>query len=366
MRADSSAGPILVLSSRARFEALAGPVPARLEDRFRFVKPGLGRTATRGLHGARLVVSKSYSRSAVNRWILAARRSGVPTLLLVDGPLEWANVFSNPSLPAWVVREGGGLYQPIVHDGVATIGEAQARVVEGWNRGRGVRFVSYANRRIRSASSGPVRTEEFDLLLTSARTAAFDREERLALGGALERVARVISEGGHRVLVRLFDPVLRRRVKRILPNARYEEQGSSGDAIARTRAVIGTPSSVLLEAMVRDRPTATLDFRGTPRFYETGWRIDPTSNVAETLRSLLAGGAVGMAQQHSSIRENVSDQDFYAICDGVLAGELLREPRRFDREDEAFEAALARSELRLGTWWRAGRRRLGDDAGASW
>ncbi len=140
----------LVLSSQRSFEAFTGPVPANLHDRYVFLKPDREVRILAALPTARLVISQSYPRPEVNRFIFEARRQGVPTLLLVDGPLEWSNVHANPSLRQPGAEAARALFQPIVHDAVATIGSAQSRFIESLNSGRGIAFMSYANQRIRT------------------------------------------------------------------------------------------------------------------------------------------------------------------------------------------------------------------------
>ena len=168
---------IVVLASRRGFESLVGRLPAGWRGRVRFVKPKAFRRVQASLDAARLVVSKSTLRPEVIRPILAARRAGVPTLLLVDGPLEWSNLHAHPRLGS---AGFDALYDPVVHDAVAPIGDPQRRWIEAHNAGRGVAFMPYACRRIRT---DPPRRRApgapgFDFLLATARTPWFGDDER--------------------------------------------------------------------------------------------------------------------------------------------------------------------------------------------
>lgn len=335
-------GLYLVLASRRAFEAFVGSVPEAIAERFRFLKPGRAAQIRGLLPECRLVISKSYRRAEINRWIFEARRLGVPTLLLVDGPFEWANLYRKPSLASLrariVVR---GLFEPIAHDAVATIGEAQTDWIAQRNPDRGVVFMSYSNRRIRNAQAErPVAADadwEFDFLVTTAKTPWFDERERTALLAVLSACGRALEAAGHRTLVRIFDDDLRDTIRSAAPSCRFDTEGSFGEALARSRCVLGTPSSVILEAMQHDRPTGLLMFRDSPLFYQTGWLLGCQADWTQSFRSMLAREPQRMALQRDTLRANVSEQDFFEHCERIDAGDLLAAPRPFDAADLAFE-----------------------------
>jgi len=350
----NQAGPWLVLSSKRAFEAFAGPVPQRLRERYVFLKPERGARIRALLPEARLVLSQSYPRPEVNRWIFEARRCGVPTLLLVDGPLEWSNVFANPSLSQAGAGAARALFDPLVHDAVATIGEAQTRFIADRNPNRSIAYMSYANHRIRTSPPSPTAdgserghpvdraNRPFDFLLTTARTTAFDERERASLEGALVACAAALGEARHRTLVRIFDDRTRRSVERAMPDATIDTTGDFRDTLARCHCVIGTPSSVLLEAMHHDHPTATLLFRDGPLFYSTGWLLGGFSDWRTSFASMLARDPDRMALQRRSVRENLSELDFHEQIEDFMQGDVLRVPRPLDALDLEFENQVLR------------------------
>jgi hypothetical protein len=337
----------LVLAARKSFEALVGPVPKELAARFRFVKPRHTARVEALLPESRLVISKSYTRPESNCSVFAARRAGVPTLLLVDGPLEWANLYSNPSLSR-LGGEATGLYEPIVHDAVATIGHAQQRWIAARNADRGVAFVNYANRRIQTDRVGlpTSSTPDFDFLLTTAKTAAFGADEHRTLESMLRACCAALEAAGHQTLVRTFDARLDASLRSSVSPAliRLDTRGSSREALSRARCVIGTSSSVLLEAMHHEKPTAVLDFRGTPLFYRGGWQLDRRTAWAACFSSMLEAPPSRMKAQRESLRANLSDRDFFSVCHRVDRGEFLLSPRPFDTRDLAVEVGIRKHE----------------------
>jgi len=342
----------LVLASRAGFEDLAGPIPERLEALFRFAKPNETLRIEKILPDCRLVISKSYLRPPVHRWIFEARRRGIPTLLLVDGPLEWSNVYRSPSLRRRMGAGQSGLFEPIIHDAVAGIGSSQIRWIDDRNAGRGIELMSYSNHRIRTRTrpiGDPERAGELDFLVTTARRPYFDEAERQALTRCLLDACEALSAGGYRYALRLFDRPLREALRRRRPDLQMESKGSFTAALARTACVIGTPSSVLLEAMQHGKPTGTLIFRDTPLFYQTGWLLGGKSDWRASLESMLRREPERMEFQARSLRENLSEQDFFAYCDRIRAGQTLARPRPLDAADLEFE----NRSLRRLLGWRA-------------
>ncbi|HKK51120.1 MAG TPA: hypothetical protein VKA74_06015 [Myxococcota bacterium] len=355
----TSEGLFLVLASRRAFEAFVGPIPERLASIFRFAKPNEEIRIRSLLADCRLVISKSYLPPPTHRWIFEARRRGVSTLLLVDGPLEWSNLYRSPSLVRRMGPGQVGLFEPIIHDGVAAIGETQRRWIEHKNPERGLELMTYANRRIatsRPQAPSPTagedaadRTPELDFLVTTARTPYFDEAERRDLIRCLLEACRALSAGGHRHAFRLFDESLIEALRREIPDLPLDASGDFAEALGRTRCVIGTPSSVLLEAMQHDKPTATLMFRDSPLFYQTGWLLGCTTDWAPSLESMLARDPKRLDWQRQVLRENLSKSDFFAHCDRIRAGELLTRPRPIDPADLELE----NRSLRRLLGWRA-------------
>lgn len=346
----------VVLTSRRAFEAFVGPLPARFEPLFRFAKPSQTIRLQALLPHARLVIATSYLPPAIHRWIFAARRMSIPTLLLVDGPLEWSNTYHSPSLRRRMGPLQVGLFEPILHDAVAGIGSAQVRWIEHKNEGRGVEFMTYANRRIQTTSpqrleEGSAREPELDFLVTTARKPYFDEAERRELTQQLAALVRALVAAGHPHALRIFDKTLLRDLREALAGIalRVEVDGDFASALARTRCVVGTPSSVLLEAMQADKPTGTLMFRDSPLFYQTGWLLGCTSDWEPSLRSMFERDPRRLELQRQVLRENLSEQDFFEHCEQILAGERLTQPRPID----AADLELENRSLRRLLGWRA-------------
>ncbi len=345
----------LVLASKRAFEALTGPIPNTLKTLFRFQKPRHGARIRALLPDCRIVISKSYARSTGNRWIFEARRLGIPTLLLVDGPLEWANLYAGRSRAELRRVGAAGLFEPIIHDAVATIGKAQTDWIGSRNEGRGIELMSYANRRIqtRTGLGSDPSPPKFDFLITSAKTPYFEDREKADLAVVLAGCGAALERGGHRTLVRIFDGELRAAIRSAAPSCCFDIEGSFAEALSRTRCVIGTPSSVLLESMQHDKPTGLLMFRDSPLFYQTGWLLGCREDWNSSFASMLERDPARMELQRQTLRDNLSKQDFFGYCQKIADGEFLSSPRPFDLRDLEFENRVLRSLLGWRARWLA-------------
>ena len=62
------------------------------------------------------------------------------------------------------------------------------------------------------------------------------------------------------------------------------ELGTQLDAVD---AVITTPSTAMLEAMIRDLPVAVLDYHGCPRYVQSGWAISRKQQIESTIVQMI-------------------------------------------------------------------------------
>jgi hypothetical protein len=169
------------------------------------------------------------------------------------------------------------------------------------------------------------------------------------LHDTLEDCAAALDRARYRVLVRIFDAELREAVQKKLPSCVVDSSGLFADAVRRARCVIGTSSSVLLEAMRLGRPTGQLIFRDSPLFYQSGWLLGCNTNWTESFSAMVAGNPDRMSRQRRTLEENLSDTDFYSLCREVAEGRMLESPRPIDLADAEFENELFRAIL----GWRA-------------
>ncbi|MDA1315296.1 MAG: hypothetical protein O2968_18350 [Acidobacteria bacterium] len=102
-----------------------------------------------------LVLCVNDVHYGVSRCLDAARMTGIPSVVLQDGVLEWRCQYENPQLGA-----GGGApqHQPVLADKIACIGPSSARHIASWGNASkvevtGMPRLDYLLRRDRPPSS---------------------------------------------------------------------------------------------------------------------------------------------------------------------------------------------------------------------
>ena len=96
------------------------------------------------------------------------------------------------------------------------------------------------------------------------------------------------------------------------------EQISSAELagiLARVDAVISTPSTAILEAMLLGRPVAALDYHNVPRFLLTAWTISARGQIQGVVSELLEPPAAKAAYQMNSLADSLE-------CNGPAAGRV--------------------------------------------
>lgn len=214
----------------------------------------------------------------------------VATLYMIDGILEWRNAWENRADEVacpWTMR-------PALADKVACIGYSQISVLNSWGNTEKTELVGIPRfDRIRKQEVAPVNRETdcVRILLMSAKCPGFTEDQ----------VAKTLQ--GFAELKNWFDrnpEINGRKVELVwrLTGGLAEQLGVenhchdlSGEELVETirtvDAVITTPSTAMLEAMLLERPVAVLDYNHTPQWVTAGWTISASSQLDEVIVDLL-------------------------------------------------------------------------------
>lgn len=241
----------------------------------------------------------------------------VATLYMIDGILEWRN--------AWVNRsdEVACPYtmRPVLADKVACIGNSQARVLETWgNVGKtevvGIpRLDGFADRFPRTNLD----SAKFRVLIMTAKSPAFTEQQYQAVRRGLEDLKfwladNVQLDDGRQVE---FDWRLTGDLADEIGVTNQLANLTGGDlaqALAKVDAVITTPSTAMLEAMLLDIPVALLDYHNCPHYVSAAWDICSAEHIAPTLQQLSDPPETRMVFQRNQLGdamqriENASDR----------------------------------------------------------
>jgi hypothetical protein len=248
----------------------------------------------------------------VARCLDAARESGIPSLVLQDGILEWRCQYENPLFGA-----GGGApqHQPVLADKIACLGASSARHIASWGNGGKVEVTGMPRLDALAELQVPSpRRPGQRLLVMTAKKPWYDEAQRAVIEGALADLKRFLES---RPEIQVVWRVTRGLSEALGVENRLRELATlelSG-VLAEVDAVITTPSTAILEAMLTGRPVAALDYFNVPRFVPTAWTISSGSHLPGVVAELLKPPASKMLFQSECLRDSLR-------CDGPAASRV--------------------------------------------
>jgi hypothetical protein len=329
--APAAGRPLLVWCLLRDQLAHVRPLEAHFGDRARFVYD-------EAWDPARLVAGRPDVVLCVNDWpydvarcLDAARGAGIPSLALQDGILEWRCQYENP-----LFASGGGApqHQPVLADKIACLGLQSARQIAAWGNAGKVevtgmpRFDALLGR-ARVPRARPGRR----ILVMTAKNPGFTPEQReVTLRSLQDLKAHLDTLSGVEVTWRVSKvlvPALG------IENRLTELAGAElVDLIERADAVVTTPSTVMLESMLLDRPVAALDYHNVPRFVPTAWTISARDHIAGVVAELLDPPPRKLAFQRDCL-------DDCLACDGPAAPRVAALVERLAARGEPHAPSVA-------------------------
>jgi tetratricopeptide (TPR) repeat protein len=295
-----AAHPIVVLASNPQHPLFASwlgqsayPVIAhsRVSMEFRF-------PANTGL----LVMADCYNQPW-STLLHQAVEQGIPTLLLADGILEYRNTFENPGISA------GTVFQPVIAHKIACLGRSQARILESWGNAAQVeitgapRFDRYAGRQRRKRAAG----EPFKILVMTAITPYFTDSQHELVRRSLGDLKQVFDAGfsQHGVPFQVEWRVTKGMQKEIGVDSIVSDLTGRelAEVLERVDAVISTPSTAMIEAMLLGLPVAVLDYTNSPHYVQPAWRITAADHIKPVLAELFNPAAPKLLFQDSVLHD---------------------------------------------------------------
>jgi len=216
-------------------------------------------------------------------FIAEARRLHIPVLHVVDGILEWRNTWEHPQLTS-------PLLQPVLADKIACLGKSQARILESWgNYGKCEVVGSPRHDGLLEHKQPEKGGDEFVLLVCSARTPYFNSSQKEKVTRSfieLQKYTRQFSES-----IDIPIKILWRLNEELFNHLNINDAVNSLDAniidlLDVADAMITTPSTLILEAMLYGIPVCTLDYTNSPQYVQTAWTITAGDHFPEVLKEL--------------------------------------------------------------------------------
>lgn len=250
-----------------------------------------------------LVVGADCYREPRATLLLKAMEQGIPTLLLADGILEYRNTFEHPQIAP------GSIFQPVLGHKIACIGRSQARILESWGNAAqceivgAPRFDRYATLKKRARAAD----EPFRILVITAITPYFTPAQhaqvRQSLADLKDFFAETSEISGTRIQVE-WRVTKGMEAEIGVQSAVTDLSGRElSEVLQKVDAVISTPSTSMLEAMLLGLPVSILDYCNCPHYVPAAWRITAREHIRPTINELLSPAAAKMLYQETTLHD---------------------------------------------------------------
>jgi len=232
-----------------------------------------------------LIVSDEFyinSRLAM----LACKKRGIPTFHVIDGILEWRNLFEHPR--SMSPESGAPLFRPLIADCTFAMGVLQKQILY-WLYPDNTRVSASGLPRLdhiiqrQQKSLGDTRK----LLIATANTPWFNDSQQRHFRAEFSTFIREVTttlpsiSGQWECIWRVADVVAKEF------SLQSDTASTLAEALRSCDAVITTPSTVAVEAMLTGVPTAVFDPYCAPVLTPTAWYANSAKSIVSLLPSLL-------------------------------------------------------------------------------
>jgi hypothetical protein len=223
----------------------------------------------------------------------AARRN-IPALYVMDGVLEWSYVWDNQSF----IAPSGTMVQPLIASHIAVIGRHPARILASMGLREKTHIVGLPRLDEFPSTRTVHARREPAVLIACARTPSHNLEQEACLIRALSDIRATVEEMGLRAIWRI-PADLAAEVRVQSSNHALEESLNEADAL------VTFPSTIALEGMLVGLPTAIVEYRPVPLYFDSAWQIRTKEHIYPVLNELLHPVAAKKAYQEYCLGEEL-------------------------------------------------------------
>ena len=258
---------------------------------------------------------------------ILAEKVGIPSILIMDGVFEWENSISNPYLK----KIGVQLLSPVSYSNAMVVDKG----LQNYLSKTGVNSSMYSSNEsvVKPVSKGDMQAS---VLITTANNPYFNEAEKERLCDLLERVISELVSMGVSFKFRIYDDYLKSRFS--IAGSENITGGAFEDIVTKFSCVISTPSTIVQTSMELGIPVAILDYRDSPVFLNSGWRIHGSIDLKSTLASILEPDEDRMRFQSNCISSRSANKvlgemvDLRCVSIKVEDDNLLQSPFVFSLE----------------------------------
>ncbi len=205
--------------------------------------------------------------------------SPIVTVEFADGQLDWTCIWENTD------TFEQPLYQPIVCDRFAAYGLPQIKVLESWGNTGKCELVGFPRFDIYK-NLEPAPHDKWRLLICSGFNPCYSPYIKSANTKCIMDLKAFVDANQDWIEpIWRISPYITEELK--IENSTSELlHDSFVEVLRRSDAIISTPSTVLLEAMLFGIPAALIDYTNLPAYIQTAWRIFSPEQIPAAVQSM--------------------------------------------------------------------------------
>jgi len=224
-----------------------------------------------------ILLSREWSYS----WRIAvanAIKAKIPVLYVMDGIIEWSYIWNNLSY----VRPEGTVLQPLIANHISVIGRHPARILSSIGLAEKIHVIGLPRLDKLNSVRKVDHLAKPKILISTAKTFAHNIEQKIMVRRALRDLKEYFESNPDIQPVWRISEDIAADVS-IIP----QTFGTLEEELSLVNALISFTSTCLLEGMIKGIPTAQIDYRPTPEYFQTAWNIKCAEHIESTIQELL-------------------------------------------------------------------------------
>jgi len=235
-----------------------------------------------------------------------ARKRGIPSLSVMDGILEWRNIWENPRYGVG----GNSLNKQLIGtDKIACVGPMSARILESWGSlGKcelvGIpRLDKFINNQVQEKDHRIEGNKR--LLIATAKKAAFTQRQMDEVLQGLKDLKQALTRMPEWKCIWRLTSGLDKELE-----VKSDIEDFTGadlyNVLTKVDAIITTPSTTILEAMAAGIPTVVLDYGNYPTYQYAAWKITCEKQIIPALEEIYEPSSKHLLYQEQILKDSLS------------------------------------------------------------
>jgi hypothetical protein len=235
------------------------------------------------------------------RFVEKCNKHNIPTVLFLDGIIEWKHFFENPK---WSYGGNESPYIPVFCDKIFVSGVATYRFLDFFGNQKKCeivglpRFDHYFNKQVINSSHKKNKV----IGVMSGNTAGYTDNQ---IKEATELFKDIHSELQNYTEIDVKWR-LRKGFEEVLSFKTPNNSDSLVDFFEQVDAIICQPSTVAYEAMLYGLPVALADYGIAPNYMHASWEIHSKSQIRKVVKELVEPTALKLTLQHKLLEDQIS------------------------------------------------------------